>query len=471
MLELPLDALGELQSVLGDELFAVGGAVRDLLLGRPIGDVDLATPLLPQEVMDRAKGRLRAIPTGLKHGTITLLARDQSFEITTFRSDGDYLDGRRPESVKLGVALEKDLARRDFTINAMALPVSALHSPEWKQQLVDPFGGQRDLERGTLRAVGDPLKRFAEDGLRPYRACRFAAQLDFELEPETLAAVPLRLDVSRKVAVERVFVELNKLLCSLHPAKGLRLLEQSGLLDLALPELRAMVACQQNHHHRFDVWEHTLAAFEAEATGASDLRWAILLHDVGKPGAMTTDEEGVRHFYGHEGHSTEMADAILRRLKTSNPFRARVTALIALHGIHPEPEWTDAAFRRLLKRLNDADIAPETWERLQRADQFGKGWATLDRLPDGRTGSEWWASRLQAGAWAVQRLEALRAPGLSVKELALDGHALMRIAQRSGGPWLSELQNHLLDQVLEDPATNAPDRLQELAAAWIARRG
>ena len=229
------------------ELMVVGGAVRDELLGRPHADWDLATRLLPQTVMHQARAAgLRVIPTGLQHGTVTVLLEDRPVEVTTFRGDGSYLDGRRPESVRLGVDLAEDLARRDFTINAMALPVGG-------GGLVDPFGGQRDLAARLIRAVGDPLQRFAEDGLRPLRACRFASQLGFEVESATLAAIPLRLEVARKVAVERVFTELDKLLGGGEPHRGLALLAESGLMDLWLTELRPMIGCGQNRHHRHDV--------------------------------------------------------------------------------------------------------------------------------------------------------------------------------------------------------------------------
>ena len=268
-----------LQAALGPEaeLVVVGGAVRDELLGRPHADWDLATKLMPKAVMDRARAAgLKAIPTGLQHGTVTVILEDRPIEITTFRSDGDYLDGRHPESVRLGVSLEEDLSRRDFTINAMALPVGG-------GDLVDPFGGQADLAARILRAVGDPLQRFAEDGLRTLRACRFAAQLGFEVEAGTLAAIPERLEVARKVAAERVLTELTKLLCGDEPQRGLDLLAGTGLLDLWLPELRPMIGCGQNRHHRWDVWRHTLEVVRW-APADPGLRWAALLHDAGKPG-------------------------------------------------------------------------------------------------------------------------------------------------------------------------------------------
>ena len=447
----------------------VGGAVRDRWLNRQGGDWDLATSLLPEEVLRRAKAaRLRAIPTGLQHGTVTVLVEQHAIEITTYRGDGPYLDGRRPERVTLGVGLEEDLARRDFTVNAMALPLDAVNEPDWQARVLDPFGGRRDLEAGLLRAVGEPLLRFAEDGLRPLRACRFASQLGFELEPATLAAIPARLEVARKVSVERVFAELTKLLCGQDPARGLRLLERTGLLDLWLPELRPMVGCGQNRHHRLDVWEHTLVAFTAEKTANADLRWALLFHDIGKPATRTVDETGEAHFYGHEEVSACCALALLTRLRAPNQLREKVQSLIRLHGEHPTGDWSDAAYRRLLKRLTDAGIATETWALLRRADQYGKGWAECEHTPSGLSGAQWWAETGAEWARILERLESVRYPGLTAKELALDGTALMALAGRVGGPWLGALQKHLLEAVLEDPTCNSIEALQHIALEWLS---
>jgi tRNA nucleotidyltransferase/poly(A) polymerase len=426
------------------ELAVVGGAVRDELLGRPHTDWDLATRLLPQAVMERARAAgLKVIPTGLQHGTVTVILEDRPVEITTFRSDGDYLDGRRPETVRLGVDLLEDLSRRDFTINAMALPVGG-------GALVDPFGGRADLAAGVIRAVGDPLLRFGEDGLRPLRACRFAAQLGFDVEAATLAAIPMRLDVSRKVSVERVFTELDKLLRGLEPARGLDLLARTGLLDLWLPELRPLIGCGQNRHHRHDVWTHTLAVV-GFAPPEATLRWAALLHDAGKPATRTTGPEGDVHFYGHEGVSLEVAEGILARLKASHALRHEVAALIRHHGIHPTGAWSDAACRRFLRRLAEDGLPLARWGAFRLADLQGKG-VDVDE------------NRADHGRW-MARLQVLAAttPPLSVRELALDGAALMGLAERSGGPWLGDLQRRLLEAVIEDPAANTPERLAELA--------
>ncbi len=445
------DALLRLKAALDpdSELVVVGGAVRDEQLGRSHGDWDLATRLLPERVMQRARAAgFRVIPTGLQHGTVTILVEHQPVEVTTFRSDGDYLDGRHPEAVRLGVTLEEDLSRRDFTINAMALPVGG-------GDLLDPFGGMGDLAARRIRAVGDPLQRFAEDGLRPLRACRFASQLGFELEPATLAAIPARLEVAARVSVERVFLELDKLLRGEHPALGLALLEQSGLLDLWLPDLRPMVGCGQNRHHRHDVWGHTLEVVEG-VPPTSALRWAALWHDAGKPSCRTVGADGAVHFHGHETASLGLVDALLKRLKASRALQTEVAALVRHHGTHPAEEWGDAACRRFLKKLHDDGLPLSAWGVFHRADQQAKGVEVEARMAEHSA--------------LMVRLEGLAAamPPLSVKALALDGKALQRLAGRPGGPWLGALQMRLLEAVLEDPAQNTPERLEVLVRQCLS---
>lgn len=433
----------------GAELAVVGGAVRDELLGRPHADWDLATRLLPEVVMAKARAAgLKVIPTGLQHGTVTVILDGRPVEVTTFRSDGDYRDGRHPDSVQLGVDLHEDLSRRDFTINAMALPVGG-------GDLVDPFGGRADLERCLIRAVGDPLQRFAEDGLRTLRACRFAAQLGFAVEAATLAAIPQRLEVARKVSAERVFTELDKLLRGSEPALGLTLLEQSGLLDLWLPELRPLLGCGQNRHHRHDVWVHTLQVVGL-TPAEPGLRWAALLHDLGKPATRSTGPDGQVHFHAHAERSLLLGEAILARLKASHALRQEVAALIRHHSTHPTVAWGDAACRRFLRHLQEDGLPLARWGAFRLADSLGKG---LD--PE---------RRQEEHQALLARLEALAAtaPPLSVRDLALDGAALMRLAGRGGGPWLGELQRKLLEAVLDDPEANTPEGLGELVQEFLA---
>lgn len=455
------DAVRRLGAALGpgSRLHLVGGALRDLLLGRPSGDWDLATALDPRAVMARAKAAmLRALPTGLQHGTVTVLVEGEAFEVTSYRGDGPYLDGRRPVEVRLGVSLEEDLARRDFTINALALPAEALGQEAWRGALVDPFGGQGDLAAGLIRAVGDPLVRFAEDGLRPLRACRFAAQLGFRIEPATEAAIPQRLAVARRVAVERVFTELGKLLTAPQAAEGLDLLARTGLLDLWLPELRPMVGCAQGPPHHWDVWRHTLALM-AHLPPEAALRWAALFHDAGKPARRTVEAGGRVRFLGHEAVSLELAQAMLLRLKAPKALQIRVLALVRHHGTHPDSAWSDGACRRFLARLSGDGLALSDWAAFRRADQRAKGG------DPGPVEAEHTAILARLGGLAAQR------PPLAAAHLALDGRALMALAGRSGGPWLGALQRHLLDQVLDDPRRNDAAWLEAEALVWLAQAG
>jgi len=449
VIELVLQIHGALGAESG--LVLVGGAVRDRLLGRGVEDWDLASALLPEIVMERARrAGLKVFPTGIQHGTVTVMAGGHAFEITTFRGDGIYLDGRHPESVRLGVALEEDLARRDFTINAMALPVEAVEASDWRDRVLDPFQGRRDLAAALIRAVGDPLSRFAEDGLRPLRACRFASQLGFRVEAATLAAIPQRLDVARKVAVERVLVEMTKLLTGPGADLGLDLLRNSGLLEIWFPELLPLVDCAQGHHHRWDAWAHTLATVRA-VPAEGPLRWAALLHDVGKPETRTLDDAGEVHFYGHEGRSLEIAQCVLQRLRGSRALAEGVCSLIRHHGIHPTPEWSDAACRRLLGRLEGDHLSLETWGAFRLGDQRAKGWGEEACLGEHLRVME-----------RLQRLAEARPP-LNAKALALDGRALMKLLDRPGGPWLGQLQSHLLERLLEEPGQNTPEAL----GAWV----
>src|SRR5450631_14458 len=281
----------------GHAAFVVGGSVRDIIIGRPPGDFDVATSAHPEETL-RLFGNRYAIPTGMQHGTITVLAGEspaqRHVEVTTFRGEGVYLDGRRPSTVTFSATLEEDLARRDFTMNAIA------YDPE-AGDLHDPFAGQGDIARALVRAVGDPILRFTEDGLRPMRAVRQATQLGFSLDSCTQAAIPKTLDSFRKVSAERIRDELGKLLLSPMPSTGIELMRVTGLLAEVLPELLPMVDCVQNHFHKHDVYRHTLATLDATPPDFI-LRLAALLHDVGKPKTQAPREDapGEYSFFRHE---------------------------------------------------------------------------------------------------------------------------------------------------------------------------
>ena len=345
--------IGRIEQILGldAQLVVVGGSIRDWLLGRNNEDWDLATALMPEEVIVRAQtAGVKAIPTGIKHGTVTLIVDGHSIEVTTFRGDGPYLDGRHPESVTLGVSLKQDLARRDFTINAMALPISALNSINWLDRLIDPHGGRQDLENRIIRTVGDPLSRFKEDGLRVLRACRFSAMLDFDIDERTIKAIPMCLNVAKKVATERVFTELTKLLCAPKLERGLNILLSTGLLELWLPELYPMINFAQNSHSRCTVWEHTIAVVRRLPPSAS-FRWAALLHDVGKPATKIVGNITENNYHEFNAASLKLANNILTRMHASRAFINQVTSFIRHYYNDPLHSWDNSNCRRFIKQL------------------------------------------------------------------------------------------------------------------------
>ncbi len=328
----------------GHAAYVVGGCVRDSLLGRTPGDWDVCTSALPDETRAVFAGH-KLILTGLKHGTVTVVLQGRPYEITTFRVEGGYTDHRHPDAVRFVPRVEDDLARRDFTVNAMAW------SPD--TGLVDCFGGRADLAAGVIRCVGQPDARFAEDALRILRAVRFAAQLDFAVDPDTAAAAERLRDTVQNVSAERIFAELDRLLQS--PAAGRVLAQYGGILAGAVPEIAPCIGCgQQGRWHCFDVWQHTAAAVGAvgqeNAPGAlRTLRWTMLLHDMAKPLCRTVGPDGAAHFPGHNQRGARLADSILRRLKAPNALRQEVASLVAVHD-GPLPPDDPAALRLLARR-------------------------------------------------------------------------------------------------------------------------
>ena len=358
----------------GFPAYAVGGCVRDALLGRTPHDWDVCTAARPEQVK-AALPKLRTLDTGLRHGTVTVLLSGGPVEVTTFRRDGGYSDHRRPDAVAFTGDLCADLRRRDFTINAMA----------WDgARLVDPCGGREDLARGVLRAVGDPAARFGEDALRILRALRFAAVYGFAVEEETARALTAARGDLRFVAAERVRAELWKLL----PGGCAPVLRAfAPVFAVVLPELAPMFGFdQRNRHHIYDVWEHTLHALAA-APADPLLRLALLLHDCGKPACFSLDAAGQGHFYGHAEKSAALADGALRRLRFDNGVRERAVRLIALHD-HDLPP-TEKGVRRWLLRLPPADL--RLLIALKRADNAAQSpryaraaeWDAAERILDG----------------------------------------------------------------------------------------
>ena len=425
----------------GKRGWVVGGCVRDLLMGRPATDWDVATDARPEEVR---RFFPRVIPTGIQHGTVTVLVDRVHYEVTTLRGEQGYSDGRRPDAVVFLDDIVEDLARRDFTFNAIAIdPLDA--------RLIDPFDGRRDLETRTLRAVGMPADRFAEDGLRILRAARFAATLGCTIDPSTEHAMGERsaLDTFARVSAERVHDEWLKIMRAERPSVSFEIMRRSGMLAISCPELVEGVDCEQNRFHDFDVWRHTLAVLDA-CQGDTILRVAALLHDVGKPRTrQRSDKTGDYTFYNHERIGAEMAEHICRRLKFSNDDRKRIVELVLHHLICYSTDWSDAAVRRWVRRVRQERV--DDLVHLAIADAHGKGHAAERDVENARALQRRVAALLEAGT------------ALSAKDLAIDGHTIMRELGLPPGRLVGVVLAALVELVTEDPAQNEPERLLTLA--------
>jgi tRNA nucleotidyltransferase (CCA-adding enzyme) len=428
----------------GHEAHLVGGGVRDMLLGRVPADFDVATDAVPEAVLELFGNRF-AVPTGLKHGTVTVLtdtAPPRHVEVTTFRGEGEYLDGRRPSSVTYVKSLKDDLARRDFTMNAVAYDPLA-------DAITDPFDGRRDLSQGLIRAVGDPIARFREDGLRPMRAVRQAAQLAFDIDPPTKASIEPTLDVVRKVSAERLRDELLKLLAAPQPSRGLTLMRDTGLLGVVIPELLEGVGCTQNRFHKHDVFDHTLHVVD-DTRGDAILRLGALLHDVGKPRARQPREgaPGEYSFFQHEYVGAEMADEICRRLKLANAERERVVGIVKNHMFFYQPDWTDGTVRRFVRRVGGHDALDDLFA-LRAGDVTGRGFG---EDPEKELGE------LRSRVASVAAEDA----ALKVGDLAINGADVMRVAGIPPGRIIGQVLEKLLERVIDDPALNEKEKLEAL---------
>ena len=346
----------------GFSAYAVGGCIRDSLMGKQPHDWDICTSAKPEEILG-ALGTHNIIESGLKHGTVTVKVNEQLYEITTFRSEGEYRDNRRPESVKFITSLKEDLSRRDFTVNAMAYNSS--------EGLCDYFGGESDIGNMIIRCVGDPDKRFTEDALRIMRALRFASKLGFEIEENTKSALRRNAHLLKKISVERITAELVQILDGEFAEQIL--LDYTDVLGVFLPEILPMVGLEQrNPHHSYDVWTHTVYVIVNSPHGKV-MRLAALLHDIAKPRCFTIDEKGTGHFHGHPEVGAKLSGKILRRLHLDNDTIAKVGTLIRYHDQRPklEPKYV----RRLISKTGIDCFEPLM--ELKRADAKGQNPQTI----------------------------------------------------------------------------------------------
>ena len=434
-IEIPQGAAWVLEQLrdAGYEAYVVGGCVRDSLLHRMPDDWDITTSAKPE---DTKRIFRRTVDTGIQHGTVTVMVDRTGYEVTTYRIDGEYADGRHPEHVTFTASLLEDLKRRDFTINAMA------YSPA--EGLVDEFDGIGDINRRVIRAVGDPVQRFTEDALRMMRAIRFSAQLDYRIDEDTKEGIRLLAPNLQKVSAERIRVELEKLLLSEHPEE-LKEAYELGLLRQFLPELSECMECGQNNpHHCLSVGDHILCAVKA-ARRDKVLRLTLLLHDIAKPQVKTTDENGIDHFHGHAARSAALADRILRDLKYDNQTREAAVRLIAWHDCNlgdtlPEirksiSELGEEWFLPLLE-VKTSDV--EAQSDYQRDEKLGK--------------IEYWRNAF----------EEIRCAGdcLSLKDLAVSGKDLIA-AGAAPGKEIGRILHEMLEEVLREPAHNTREYLLE----------
>ena len=425
----------------GHDAYAVGGCVRDSLLGRAPADWDITTSAKPMEVKRLFR---RTVDTGIQHGTVTVMFGKEGFEVTTYRIDGEYEDGRHPKEVTFTGEVREDLRRRDFTINAMAY--------NEKEGLLDLFGGIDDLNKKVIRCVGNPEERFTEDALRIMRAVRFAGQLGFSIEEKTKQAASKLSGNLEKISAERIETEIRKLLLSNHP-ELLRTAYELGITEVVLPEFDAIMQTEQNTPHHFtNVGEHTLKALELIPANKV-LRYTMLLHDMGKPKMKTTDENGRDHFKGHGEESERIANEVLHRLKMDNDTIKKVTKLVKWHDVRTQP--TPKAVRKAMNKLGEelyplllqvqyADtMAQSTYQREEKLERIHKVKVIYEQI--------------------IEEKQCF-----SIRNLAVNGKDLIAIGVTQGKQ-IGEILNILLEDVLEEPSHNTKEYLLELAKNKIGQ--
>ena len=445
----PIKEIARILNMEGFQCFLVGGSVRDSIMGFTPNEYDIATNAKPEDVQRIFK---YTIPTGIKHGTILVILDDMHVEITTFRSDGNYSDGRHPDKVEYTASIEDDLPRRDLTINAMAYNVL-------DGTLIDMFDGMKDIKNKIIRSVGNPYERFTEDGLRIMRAIRFATKLNFNIEKETFEAICHSTGMLTSIAYERIREEFNRILISDNPFRGIELLRKTGILVLIMPELMQGFGVSQNKFHKYDVYYHILHTIQAvEPLETEELtllvRLAALFHDIAKPMVqkkVSKQEEPV--YYNHEVVGANVAKKIMKRLKYSNAEIDFVTLLVRQHMFYYQDEWTDGAVRRFMKAVGIENIKPLL--KLREADRLGSG------------------NRKDKESKAIPKLLARidkiieEENAITVKDLKINGNDLMKEFNLKPGPIVGKILNYLLDLILDDPSLNDKEKLMEKTKLFL----
>ena len=429
----------------GFSCYLVGGAVRNLYAGLKEADYDFATDAKPEEVMKLFR---KVIPTGIKHGTVTVLFYSHRLEVTTFRTDGDYTDGRRPDKVHFTPSVYEDLKRRDFTINSMAYDLVT-------GELLDPHGGRDDLEGKIIRAIGKPSERFEEDALRIMRACRFSSQLEFSIEASTLDGMKEKASNLSSVSAERIRDELEKILKSQKPSIAFKVMSETGVLDIVFPELAACRGVEQKGFHNFDVFEHSLYACDGAPPENIEVRLAALLHDVGKPATLERDETGIPTFHMHEFESVRISRDFIRRLKFPKAFEAHVLKLIENHMFNYQSEWSDSAVRRFIAKSGKSSL--DDLFTLRRADQYGMSRKRFDS-----------GNLKEFGKRIKKVLDEEHA--FSIRDLDIDGNILQKEAGIPKGPAIGTILEFLLETVIDDPSQNRKETLMNLAENFYNER-
>lgn len=418
----------------GFEAYIVGGCLRDLLLQQEPKDWDITTNALPEQIQAVFPRTFYAN----QFGTVTVQQPDLAVEVTTYRADGAYSDYRHPDTVRFGVSLKEDLARRDFTMNALAFN---------GETIIDLWQGQSHVQQSLIQAVGDPLTRFREDALRMIRAIRFSSQLGFIVEANTWTALCTQIDLVKHVSAERIRDEIIKLLASTDPLKGIWLLHTSGLLQRIIPELEDGVGVEQNLHHIYTVFAHNVFAMQFCPSDDWRVRLAALLHDVGKPQAKVGTGKHAT-FYHHEHIGAKLARTIMKRLAFSNEDIAKVTHLIRHHMFYYNiGEITDAAVRRLVRRVGVENMSDLMAVRI--ADRLGSG--VYKDKPFKLIELE-------------RRIEHVQKDPISTSMLVIDGNDLMQTFKLAPGAKVGVLLHRLLDDVMDDPKRNTVEYLNRRAA-------